>query len=253
MKNELIVVSGAAQGIGAAVTRELVARGARVAALDIRADGLAALAAEAPERIHPLTLDLRDPAAIEETIGRIEAELGPIARLASVAGILRTGNLCDMSEEDWLETFAVNTHGVFFLCRAVARRMKPRRQGSIVITASNAARVPRLQIGAYAVSKAATAHLARNLGLELAAHGIRCNSVSPGSTDTAMQHQLWQSPADAARVIAGSLEGYRTGIPLQRIACPEDIAQSICFLLSDDSRHITLHDLCIDGGATLGA
>jgi 2,3-dihydro-2,3-dihydroxybenzoate dehydrogenase len=249
------VVSGAAQGIGAAVARALAARGVTVAALDAQADGLARLAADADaagERIVPLTVDVSDDAAVRAAVERIETGVGPIGMLANVAGILRLADVDTLADDDWLRSFAVNTHGVFHLSRAVARRMKARRAGSIVTVGSNAALVPRMQMAAYAASKAAAHQFTRCLGLELASHGIRCNVVAPGSTDTEMQRQLWHDASGADAVIAGSLPGFRTGIPLGRIAAPEDIASVVLFMLSNASRHVTLHSVTVDGGATLG-
>ena len=109
-----------------------------------------------------------------------------------------------------------------------------------------------MQMAAYAASKAASTMFTKCLGLELAQHNIRCNVVSPGSTDTAMQRALWADENGAQAVIAGSPETFRVGIPLRRIASPEDVAEAVSFLVSERARHITLHDLYVDGGATLG-
>jgi 2,3-dihydro-2,3-dihydroxybenzoate dehydrogenase len=253
MNGKIAVVTGAAQGIGAAVALALSRRGVAVAALDIQADQLAHFAEQHPGcYAHAYPVDLRSSQAVNNAVERIEAEMGSIDMLVNVAGILRMGSICELSDEDWETTFAVNTHGLFYLSRAVARRMLPRRRGSIVTVGSNAAGVARMQMAAYAASKAAACHFTKCLGLELAEYGIRCNVVSPGSTDTAMQRQLWQAESDVQKVIAGSLPSYRTGIPLGRIANADDIAASVLFLLGDDARHITMHDLCVDGGATLG-
>jgi 2,3-dihydro-2,3-dihydroxybenzoate dehydrogenase len=127
----------------------------------------------------------------------------------------------------------------------------PRRSGVIVTVASNASSVPRQQMAAYAASKAASTQFTRCLGLELAEFGIRCNVVSPGSTDTDMQRQLWTSPDGERAAIAGSPASFRLGIPLGRIANAADIAEAVCFMASDSARHITMHDLRVDGGATL--
>lgn len=251
MKNKIAIVSGAAQGIGASVVRALSAQGVIVAALDIQADALAALANELPN-VHGFVLDIRDSAAVAGVVERIEVELGGIDILVNVAGVLRLGAVCDLSLDDWEFTFAVNTHGVFYLSQAVAQRMIPRRAGSIVTVGSNAAEVPRMQMAAYAASKAASSHFTKCLGLELAEYGIRCNIVSPGSTDTAMQRLLWHDESDEQRVIDGALLTYRTGIPLRRIADADDITAPVLFLLSDAAKHITMHNLCVDGGATLG-
>jgi 2,3-dihydro-2,3-dihydroxybenzoate dehydrogenase len=108
-------------------------------------------------------------------------------------------------------------------------------------------------MGGYAASKAASAMLTRCLGLELAAHGIRCNTVSPGSTDTPMLRAMWQNGNGARDTIAGSLDHHRLGIPLGKLGQSEDVANAVAFLASDEASHITLQDLCVDGGASLGS
>ncbi|MEV0373722.1 2,3-dihydro-2,3-dihydroxybenzoate dehydrogenase [Streptomyces sp. NPDC050636] len=250
------LVTGAARGIGAAVVDGLVREGATVAAVDIDTDGLADLADRSDGRVVPFTADVADAAAVVDVVDRTERDIGPIGIGVSVAGILRPGPLCETTDEDWADTFSVNTTGVFVVLRELARRMVPRGHGSLVTVASNAAGVPRMGMGAYAASKAATTMLTRCLGLEVARHGIRCNAVSPGSTDTPMQRQLWTDEteeADLARVIAGTPEQFRVGIPLGRIAEPADIADAVLFLVSDRARHITMQNLFVDGGATLRA
>jgi 2,3-dihydro-2,3-dihydroxybenzoate dehydrogenase len=252
---QVALVTGAAQGIGAAVARAL-AGGATIAALDTKQEGLTALVTGLRERggrAEAYVADVSDAAAVEAVVERIEREVGPISTLVNVAGVLRMGPVVTLGDEDWAATFAVNTHGVFHVSRAVARRMVPRKAGAIVTVGSNAASVPRMQMAAYASSKAASTMFTKCLGLELAQHGIRCNVVSPGSTDTDMQRSLWADEHGASAVIAGAPETFRVGIPLRRIATPEDIAEAVSFLVSERARHITLHDLCVDGGATLGA
>jgi 2,3-dihydro-2,3-dihydroxybenzoate dehydrogenase len=243
---KIAVVSGAAQGIGAAVARALMRHGALVAAFDIKP-----VTAYTPTLSLPV--DVSDSSAVDSAIELVESELGEIGILVNVAGILHLGAAIGMSDAQWDRTLSVNAGGVFRLCRAVAERMVPRRRGVIVTVASNASSVPRQQMAAYAASKAASTHFTRCLGLELAEFGIRCNVVSPGSTDTDMQRQLWRSPDGERAVIEGAPDSFRLGIPLGRIASAEDIADAVCFLASDSARHITMHDLRVDGGATLGA
>lgn len=149
--------------------------------------------------------------------------------------------------------FDVNAHGVFHVGRVLARHMAPRRRGSIVTVGSNAAGVPRHAMAAYAASKAAATMFTRCLGLELAPLGIRCNIVAPGSTLTPMQTGMWNDDSGAARVIAGQPESFKAGIPLGKLATPEDVADAVLFLLSDRAGHITMTDLYVDGGATLRA
>jgi 2,3-dihydro-2,3-dihydroxybenzoate dehydrogenase len=252
----LVLVTGAAQGIGAAVVRAFLRRGDPVVATDVNGPGVRRLAgglADTGHQVQARMLDVRDAAAVSATVQEIEESLGPIGVLVNVAGVLRTGPVLETSDTDWHDVFAVNATGVFYLSRAVARYMVPRGHGSIVTVASNAAGVPRMAMAGYAAAKAAAAHFTRCLGLELARSGIRCNIVSPGSTDTPMQRGMWTDGADAAATIAGRPELFKPGIPLGRVAAPEDVADAVVFLASDRARHITMHDLYVDGGAGLRA
>ncbi|WP_327352516.1 2,3-dihydro-2,3-dihydroxybenzoate dehydrogenase [Streptomyces sp. NBC_01304] len=249
------LVTGAGQGIGEAVARVLADRGARVVAVDRTPGGIKALEASyADDRIVARAADVTDAAAVEAVVDDVERTVGPLDILVNVAGILRTAPVVELGDDDWAETFAVNSTGVFHASRAAARRMTPRRSGCIVTVGSNAAGVPRTSMAAYAASKAAATMFTKCLGLELARSGVRCNVVSPGSTDTAMQRDLWVDPESKdvpGRVIEGDPEAYRVGIPLGRIAEAIDIAEAVAFLVSDRARHITMHDLYVDGGATL--
>ncbi len=252
-RGEHVLITGAAGGIGAALAARLLAQGARVTALDLDAGGLQALMAHAstPDQLFTQSLDVSDSHAVNAAVAEAEERLGPIERLACVAGVLQMGRVIDLDDAQWSRTLAINAGGVFNTCRAVARRMVPRRRGAIVNVSSNAAGTPRASMAAYAASKAAVTQLSRCLALELAEHGIRCNTVSPGSTDTEMQRAMWRQGSSRDAVIAGDAASYRLGIPLRKIAEPDDIVESILFLLSDRAGHITLHDLRVDGGATL--
>ena len=117
--------------------------------------------------------------------------------------------------------------------------------------ASNAARVPRAEFGAYGASKASAARVSSSFGLQLAAHGIRVNSVCPGTTRTPMVTDAWEGEDRSALPVAGNPETFRLGIPLRRIADPADIASVNAFLISEAARHITMQEIVADGGATL--
>ena len=258
LAGRVALVTGAARGIGAAVAEELAARGARVLATDVDGAAVAALSAPHEGRVTGRELDVTDATAVEDLVAEAERTLGPLDIVVNVAGVLRGAAVVDLDDADWAAVFAVNTDGVFHVSRAAARRMTERRRGSIVTVASNAAGVPRAGMAAYAASKAAAVMFTKCLGLEVAPYGVRCNTVCPGSTDTDMQRAMWdRAPGgpDSGRraVIEGDLAAYRTGIPLGRIAEPSDIADAVAFLASDRARHITLHDLYVDGGATLRA
>jgi 2,3-dihydro-2,3-dihydroxybenzoate dehydrogenase len=251
LSGRLALVTGAGGGIGAAVVRLLVEEGARVVAAALPSTALSGLAFLNGVRVEPL--DVSDGAAVEALFERIEAEDGPIDLVASVAGVLSNVTVDQTSDAEWRRVFAVNTDGVFHLGRAASRRMGERGKGAFVTVSSNAAGVPRHAMAAYAASKAAATMFTRCLGLELGPKGVRCNIVAPGSTLTPMQTGMWADEEGAARVISGSPETFRAGIPLQKLATPEDIAEAVVFLLSDRAAHITMTDLYVDGGATLRA
>lgn len=245
-EGRIAFVTGAGGGIGRAVVSLLRAEGARVVATDLQAPDF-----DGDPDVLSARLDVSDSAAVEALVAEVEGNWGPIDFGASVAGVLATDLILDTSDESWRHVFDVNTHGVFHVGRALGRRMAPRRRGSFVTVGSNAAGIPRQAMAAYAASKAAAAMFTRCLGLELAPYGIRCNIVAPGSTLTPMQTGMWADETGARKVIAGQPEQFKTGIPLGKLATPEDIAEAVLFLLSDRAGHITMADLYVDGGATL--
>lgn len=255
MEGKVAIVTGGAQGIGEAVVRALLESDATVAALDCNAKTLNRLVDELKskgQKVQAFPVDVSDGKQAAAVVDQVERDLGPIEILVNVAGILRAGRVDVLSEEDWDKTFAVNTTGVFNVSRSVSKYMIQRKKGSIVTVGSNAARTPRIAMAAYASSKAAAIMFTKCLGLELARYNIRCNTVSPGSTDTEMQRTMWKNGNGAATVIAGMPDTYKLGIPLEKIATPSDIADAVLFLSSNRANHITMEDLCVDGGATLG-
>ncbi|SFI79321.1 MULTISPECIES: 2,3-dihydro-2,3-dihydroxybenzoate dehydrogenase [unclassified Bacillus (in: firmicutes)] len=255
LTGKVALVTGAAQGIGEAVVRILGEYGVQVVAVDKNITVLDKLVFDLTAKgifIKAFVADVRDSACVEDVVNQIENEMGPIEILVNVAGILRMSPIDSLSDEEWNEVFSVNSNGVFYVSRSVSRRMMSRKSGSIVTVGSNAASVPRMHMSAYAASKAAATMFTKCLGLEMAKYNVRCNLVSPGSTDTEMQRQLWTDENGVKKMIAGSQDTYRLGIPLNKIATPSEIAEVVLFLVSDKASHITMHNLCIDGGATLG-
>ncbi|MEU0492366.1 2,3-dihydro-2,3-dihydroxybenzoate dehydrogenase [Nocardiopsis changdeensis] len=256
MKDEVVLVTGAASGIGAAVARGAAERGAAVAVFDrdpAALDSVAGSLADAGLDVAAVAGDVRSPDDARRAVEAVRDRWGPPDHLVNAAGIMRPGPARDLSEADWDESLDVNAKGVFVMSRAVVGDMVARSRGSIVTVASNAAGTARAGMAAYAASKAAAEMFTKCLGLEVAGHGVRCNVVAPGSTDTPMLRALWRaSGADPRGTLDGTPEAYRVGIPLRRIASPDDIADSVLFLLSDRAAHITMHTLTVDGGATLG-
>jgi 2,3-dihydro-2,3-dihydroxybenzoate dehydrogenase len=249
-----VLVTGAASGIGRAIALRLAAEGRSVALVDRDGEGLALVAKEA-ERDGAAAAsawvgDVRDAASLGRAVKEFSEQVGPLAGIASAAGVLEPGGLGSVTPESWQRHFDVNTTGVLHLLQAGSAYL--RDGGAVVVISSNAARVPRTGMLAYAASKAATSALARAAGLELAGRGIRVNVVEPGSTDTPMQRDLWpDAEAGYAAALQGDAAQFRIGIPLGRLADPDDVAAVAAFLLSDAARHVTLQQLFVDGGASL--
>ncbi|MFS3128150.1 SDR family oxidoreductase [Nocardioides sp. Bht2] len=251
LPGSVAVVTGAGSGIGATVAAALIQRGLAVALLDRDVAALAETVARcAPGQTLAVPTDITDPEAVAAAFAAATEQLGPVRHVVAAAGVLRPAPLTEIDPLDWAISWQVNVGGVLHVLQESARRLP--EGGSVVVVSSNAAVVPRIGMASYAASKAAAAALTRVAGLELAEHGIRCNLVAPGTTATPMLAALWPDPAAAeAQALAGEPAKHRLGIPLGRIADPEDIADSVLYLLSDQARHITLQQLVVDGGATL--
>lgn len=238
-------VTGAGRGIGRQVAAGFAALGGDVVGLD----------REFPDAAYPFAtvrMDVVDAAQVAATCGGLLDAVPRLDVLVHAAGILRLGRVDELSEEDWRDCLEVNLTGAFHLFRLAAPQFRRQHSGAVVSIGSNAAHVPRMLMAAYCASKAGLASLTHCLGLELAGHGVRCNVVSPGSTDTPMQRSMWASPDGLRQTIAGSPELHKLGIPLGKIATPDEIAAVVLFLCSDLASHVTLQNLVVDGGATLG-
>ncbi|MBS4431084.1 2,3-dihydro-2,3-dihydroxybenzoate dehydrogenase [Pectobacterium punjabense] len=245
-RGKTVWVTGAASGIGESIARQFVALGANVIGFD---------RAFQPYNDRPftsVTLDISEPNRVAAVCRQQLAETG-LDVLVNAAGILRLGDIDTLSADDWHQCINVNASGVFYLLNALVPHFKQQRRGAIVCVGSNAAHVPRLQMAAYCASKAALTSLSHCAGLELAPYGVRCNLVSPGSTDTPMQRGMWHSADAEQRTIAGFPDQYKLGIPLGKIAQPDEIGNTVVFLASDLASHITMQDVVVDGGATLTA
>lgn len=239
-------VTGAGQGIGLQVARRFQAAGAEVIGLDRQfAEG------SYPFRIQ--LLDVADAAQVEDVCQALLAEERRLDVLVNGAGVLRLGTSDSLSLDDWQALLDVNVSGPFYLFRQLVPLFKAQGRGAIVNIASNAAHVPRLQMAGYCTSKAALVSLSHCVALELAGSGVRCNVVSPGSTETPMLAGMLGSPEGYQRLVDGLPEDFKLGIPLRKIAQPDEIANTVLFLASDLASHITMQDIVVDGGATLAA
>ncbi|MCE9687297.1 2,3-dihydro-2,3-dihydroxybenzoate dehydrogenase [Shewanella sp. AS16] len=245
-KNRWVWVTGAGQGIGRHLACAFTELGANVIGLD----------RHFPQDTYPYrtqVLDISQPEDVENLCQQLLAVQPRLDILVNVAGILCLGELETLSTEDWRRCYEVNVSGTFYLLRQLIPVFKRQRSGTLVTVASNAAHVPRVGMAAYGASKAALVSLSHSVGLELAPFGVRSNVVSPGSTYTPMLRSMLEDSEAAHRLIQGLPERYKLGIPLGKIATEQDISNTILFLASDLAGHITLQDIVVDGGATLGA
>ncbi|MFD3747683.1 SDR family oxidoreductase [Nocardia sp. NPDC058633] len=286
----IVVVTGAAGGIGAAIAARFAAEDRVVSLWDLdptvheTAAALAATMVSAAERahddpiddatrrrvdgsssttttfssgaaVHGVTVDITDADAVHAAFDRLTAEHGTVEVLAHAAGVMVGGTALGLGPADWTRCLSVNATGTMLVTQRAATEMAAAGSGSIVVVSSNAAATPRVGMAAYGAAKAAATAFTRSLALQVAPLGVRVNLVSPGSTDTAMLRDMFGgTPLDDAAETAlldGDPATYRLGIPLRRIAAPADIAAAVHFLASDGARHITMHDLRVDGGATL--
>ncbi|EKS8420375.1 2,3-dihydro-2,3-dihydroxybenzoate dehydrogenase, partial [Salmonella enterica subsp. enterica serovar Dublin] len=244
--DKTVWVTGAGKGIGYATALAFVDAGARVIGFD----------REFTQESYPFAtevMDVADAGQVAQVCQRVLQKTPRLDVLVNAAGILRMGATDGLSVDDWQQTFAVNVGGAFNLFSQTMAQFRRQQGGAIVTVASDAAHTPRIGMSAYGASKAALKSLALTVGLELAGCGVRCNVVSPGSTDTDMQRTLWVSEDAEQQRIRGFGEQFKLGIPLGKIARPQEIANTILFLASDLASHITLQDIVVDGGSTLGA
>lgn len=239
-------VTGAGKGIGYATALAFAEAGAEVTGFDLVFE-------EKPWPFVTQVLDVADAAQVADVCRQQLRTLRRLDVLVNAAGILRMGATDALSQHEWQQTFAVNVGGAFNLFQQTMAQFRRQQGGAIVTVASDAAHTPRLGMSAYGASKAALRSLAQTVGLELAPHGVRCNIVSPGSTDTDMQRTLWLTEDAGLQRIRGFAEQFKLGIPLGKIAQPQEIADVILFLASARASHITLQDIVVDGGSTLGA
>lgn len=251
-----IVVTGAARGIGAAIALKLLEQDFDVIGIDIEPDKnqwevKQKITEQHQHRWHAMVQDITEFSQIQKLIQHI-VQHHHVVGLVNVAGILKMTSLLEATLEDWQSSIAVNLQAPIVLTQYVAQHLVQQGGGSIVTVSSNSARMARTQLGLYATTKAALSHFCRNLGLEVAPFNVRVNVVSPGSTLTQMQKQLWTDEHPPASIVDGDLVQFRTGIPLKRMAQAEDIAHAVVFLLSEQASQITMQEIVVDGGATLG-
>ncbi len=242
------VVTGAAQGIGAATARRLSEEGAVVVALDRNAEGANAVATAITAdggAASGLRCDVSSPTGVAAAVDAVAAEHGRIDVLVNNAGITRDNLLFKMDDDDWNSVLQVNLTSVFLMCRAVQKLMVAARYGRIVNLSSRSALGNRGQAN-YSAAKAGIQGLTATLAIELGAFNITVNAVAPGYVATPMT-------AATAERVGSTPEAHQQEVaqrtPLRRVGRPEEIASVVAFLASDDASYVSGQTLYINGGA----
>ncbi|WP_395693459.1 SDR family NAD(P)-dependent oxidoreductase [Nocardioides sp.] len=248
MQNRKVVVTGASSGMGRAVAASLLARGASVALMALPGPELDAtvedFARSAGPRVVACALDVADAVHVQEAFDVAERSIGPVDGVFNNAGMSTVSALADTSDEEWRRQLDVNLSGNFYVIREAARRMQPRRYGSIVNTGSELAFIGQAGYAAYSATKGGILSMTRAAAAELAQYQIRVNAVCPGAIDTPLLRAEFAQAADPARELREN-EG---SIVWGRIGTPQEVANAVVFLLSDQASYITGTQLLVDGG-----
>jgi 3-oxoacyl-[acyl-carrier protein] reductase len=239
-EGRVALVTGASRGIGRATARALAAHGASVVA-SARGDHADAVVAEiqaAGGRAEARTLDVTEPAAIEATVADVVSRHGRLDVLVNNAGITRDQLLLRLKRDDWDAVLDTNLTAVAMLTRAALKPMIKQRWGRIISLTSVVGQSGNAGQANYAAAKAGLIGFTKAVALEVASRGITVNAIAPGIIDTDMTRALSQ----------GAQEVWADRIPLRRLGTPEDVAEAVVFLASDEASYITGHVLAVNGG-----
>jgi NAD(P)-dependent dehydrogenase (short-subunit alcohol dehydrogenase family) len=244
---QVAIVTGAASGIGLATLRRMARDGAAVVATDLERDGAEQAVLEinaAGGTAIAIAGDISEPSTPDRLIAESVRRLGRLDVVVNCAGVMRRGDALATTDEDWSVSMSVNVDAVFRVCRAAIRHMKDHGGGAIVNVASCWGPHPGPAHLAYCTSKAAVAAMTRCLGRDHAGDGIRVNAVCPNEVDTPMLRSGFAfrglDPDVGVRALGAT-------VPLGRIAMPEDIAEVIGFLASDEARYVAGALLDVNG------
>jgi NAD(P)-dependent dehydrogenase (short-subunit alcohol dehydrogenase family) len=245
MADSVVIVTGAASGIGRATAELLAERGWRVAAADRDEVPIRAFADADPAARHAVVTDVRDGAQVARMIEQAVARFGRLDAVVAVAGVEIDRPVDELAEEEWDAVVDTNLKGTYLCCRAAVPHLRAAGGGVLVTTGSVLGRLSMPGVTAYAAAKAGIEALTRTMALDHAADGIRAVCVVPGTTDTPL---VWQGLAEED--VPAAKRAAADDIPLGFIADPRHIAEAIAFLASPAAAFITGTSLVADGGTT---
>lgn len=234
-------VTGAASGIGLAISERYVDEGAKVAMVDVDADRLEDEAAAIDGETLAVEADVRDTGQVEAAVERTVDAWGGIDVVVNNAGTITRGELVDTADEDIERVVDVNLHGVLRVARATIPALKD-GGGSMINTSSVVSVTASRNRSVYTATKGGVKSLTHQLALELGPD-VRVNAIAPGLVETPFSEAIWRDE-DAA-------DHKRSGIPLERFASPEEVAGPAAFLASEDASYVTGHTLLVDGGQAI--
>jgi NAD(P)-dependent dehydrogenase (short-subunit alcohol dehydrogenase family) len=251
LQERVALVTGAAQGIGAAIVREFLREGATVAAIDRKAEVRQALlnTKELQKKVYPYAFDITDHEAYGSCVEDVARREGKIDILVNNAAICFYGDIFEDSLEKWRQVQAVNLEAIYWGCKLVVPHMARQRWGRIISIASTQAIANEGRLGSYTAAKGAIMSFTKSLAVELAPHGILANAIAPGCIHTPMS--IIDGVDETQTEFFQEWYVQRRKIPLARPGEPEEIARVAVFLASEDSSYVTGHTLVADGGLTI--